>query len=219
MAERPRAYAATRVVTATVLGAVALLVCAFLTPWQVGILLSWDAAALYFVVTLIWDTWPLDPDETRILARREDNFEGSAHVILVLAAIVSLVGVGFDLLKASHESGLARTMITLVAVLSVVISWLAVHTVFTLRYARLYFDQNDGRGGGIDFHEDPPRPDYRDFGYVAFTLGMTYQVSDTDISARPIRRAVLRHAVISYIFGVSVIAVIVNVVAGLLSPN
>jgi uncharacterized membrane protein len=59
-------------------------------------------------------------------------------------------------------------------------------------------------------------PDYRDFGYLSFTIGMTYQVSDTDISARPIRRAALRHALISYVFGVSVIAVVVNVVAGLL---
>ncbi len=195
--------------------AVALVVAAFLTPWQVAVLIAWDAGTLLYISWVFRDTWWLDGTQTRTLAKREDEFEASAHIILVLAALVSLVGVGLALLKASGETGATKTWITLVAVLSVVISWIAVHTVFVLRYARLYYDENAGGFGGIDFHGEP-MPDYRDFGYLSFTIGMTYQVSDTDISARPIRRAVLRHALISYIFGVSVIAVVVNVVAGLL---
>jgi len=171
-----------------------------------------------FVGWVWWDTWKLDPSETRQLAKEEDDFEAAAHIILVLASLVSLVGVGFDLLKASQETGIAQAGITFVAILSVVLSWLAVHTVFALRYARLYFEEDDGKGGGITFHGEEP-PEFRDFDYVAFTLGMTYQVSDTDISSRTIRRTALRHALISYIFGVSVIAVVVNVVAGLLSSK
>src|SRR4051794_21872588 len=197
---------------------VALVVAALLTPWQVALLLGWDAGALLFIAWIVFDTWWLSAPETRILAKREDDFEASAHIILVMAALVSLVGVGLALLKASGEVGTTKALITLVAVISVVFSWLAVHVVSRVRYARLFFDQNGGLGGGIDFHGEGP-PDYRDFGYLALTIGMTYQVSDTDLAARPIRRAALRHAVISYVFGVSVVAVVVNVVAGLLSSK
>jgi uncharacterized membrane protein len=207
-----------RVTWTAVVAGIAFLVAAFFTPWQAAVLLGWDAGTLVLLVWIFADTWWLDGTDTRKLAKRNDDFEASAHVILVLASVVSLVGVGFALLKASGETGTAKGLVTLVAVVSVVLSWLAVHTVFMIRYARLYYDQNGGEGGGISFHGEP-MPDYRDFAYLSFTLGMTYQVSDTDISARPVRRAALRHALISYVFGVSVIAVVVNVVAGLLSSK
>jgi uncharacterized membrane protein len=210
------ASALTRVVGAGVVGAVALAISALLTPWEVATLLGWDAAAVVFVGWIWKEVWRLGSTETRLAAKTEDDFEAAAHVILVMASLVSLVGVGFALLKASQETGGIQAAITAIAVVSVVLSWLAVHTVFTLRYARQYYAENEGRGGGINFHGTEP-PDYRDFAYVAFTLGMTYQVSDTDVSSREIRRTVLRHAVISYVFGVSVVAVIVNVVASLLT--
>jgi uncharacterized membrane protein len=96
--------------------------------------------------------------------------------------------------------------------MTVAFSWLLVHAVFTLRYADLYY----GAGGGIDFHDDRA-PDYGDFGYVAFTIGMTYQVSDTDLVSRPIRMAAIRHALLSYLFGIAVIATTINAVASLLN--
>ena len=79
------------------------------------------------------------------------------------------------------------------------LSWAAVHTVFTLRYAQLFY-RGGGNGSGIDFNEDDP-PDYRDFAYLALTIGMTFQVSDTDLGSKAIRRTALRHALISWIFG------------------
>jgi uncharacterized membrane protein len=115
------------------------------------------------------------------------------------------------LLKASTEFGTTQVLITSVAVLTVVFSWLAVHTVFTLRYAHLFYRE----GGGIDFH-DSAHPAYADFAYVAFTLGMTYQVSDTNLTSTPIRHAALRHALVSYVFGITVIAMTINVVASLI---
>ena len=101
-------------------------------------------------------------------------------------------------------------MITALAVAAVVLAWLTVHTVFTLRYARLYFQAH----GGIDFHH-ADRPDYRDFAYVAFTVGMTYQVSDTDLTTKTVRRAALGHALLSFLFGTAIVAMTINVVAGL----
>jgi len=99
------------------------------------------------------------------------------------------------------------------ALMSVFVSWTLVHTVFTLKYARLYYT---GQPGGIDFNETAA-PDYRDFAYLSFTIGMTFQVSDTDLTAKPIRMTALRHALLSYLFGVAVVAMTINVVAGLLA--
>ncbi len=87
----------------------------------------------------------------------------------------------------------------------------SVHTVFTLKYARLYYT---GIDGGISFNEDDP-PRYTDFAYLAFTVGMTFQVSDTDVSDKGIRRTILRHMLLSYVFGAVIIAVTINLVAGL----
>jgi uncharacterized membrane protein len=107
-----------------------------------------------------------------------------------------------------HGGGQAA--LTVLAVLSIVLSWALIQTVFTLRYARLFYAE----GGGIDFNEDD-EPDFRDFAYLAVTLGMTYQVSDTDLTSKAVRRTALRHALLSYLFGTVIIAVAINVVAGL----
>ena len=98
--------------------------------------------------------------------------------------------------------------------MTVVLSWSAVNTMFTLRYADLYYQGSSA----VDFgYRDPDdRPDYRDFAYLAFTIGMCYQVSDTTLRDRGIRRTVLVHALVSYVFGVVIIAAGINVVAGLL---
>ena len=101
-------------------------------------------------------------------------------------------------------------MLTTVAVATVVLAWATVHVVFVLRYADLYYN---GEPGGVDFPGDEP-PDYRDFVYLGFTVGMTYQVSDTDIHSRDIRRTITRHALISYLFGTVIIGVTINVMAG-----
>jgi uncharacterized membrane protein len=148
---------------------------------------------------------------TERIATREDSSRAAAEVILIAASLASLLGVGFALLKASTEVGTPEVLITSVAVLTVAFSWLAVHTIFTLRYAHLYYRE----GGGIDFHAND-RPAYRDFAYVAFTLGMTYQVSDTNLTSQTIRAAALRHALLSYVFGITVIAMTINVVASLI---
>jgi uncharacterized membrane protein len=102
-----------------------------------------------------------------------------------------------------------------VAVLTVVLSWTVVNTVFTLRYA----DQTAGsQDAGISFGDTdgPEGPTYRDFAYVAFTIGMCYQVSDTTVRDRRIRRTVLSHALLSYVFGVAIVGGSVNLIAGLI---
>jgi uncharacterized membrane protein len=204
--------ARTRVMVAGLAGLATFAAAALLGPWQVAVLLGWDVMALVFTGWVWWSVWRMDGAATERRSKTEDASRAAADVVLISASVASLGGVGFALLKAGTETGTPQAWITTVAVVSVAISWIAVHTVFTLRYAHLYYLE----GGGIDF-DDEVQPDYRDFAYVAFTIGMTYQVSDTDITSRAIRMAVLRHALLSYLFSIAVIAMTINVVAGLLN--
>jgi len=206
-----RGTARNRLLIASGAGLLGLAATIPLAPWQVAVLIGWSALAAVFA-GLVWlRVGRMNSRATREFATIEDNSRTASDLILIGASLVSLVGVGLTLVRASDSTGAARAFITASAVLSVVLSWLAVHTVFMLRYAHLYYLA----GSGIDFH-DGREPDYGDFAYVAFTLGMTFQVSDTDLSSKPIRRAALRHALLSYVFGTAVLAMMVNVVAGLL---
>jgi uncharacterized membrane protein len=197
-------------------------------PWQVASLMGWDTAALIMVALVLLVVWRCDGGQTHAVARREDNSRGATDLIVLFAGVASLVGVGLALLKGAHAQGAAQAWITVLAVASVVLSWLAVQTVFTLRYAHLYYSDSGGIGG-IDFNgDDSPRadspgaeskgdgePDYRDFAYLAFTIGMTYQVSDTDLTTKVMRRTATRQGLLSYVFGTFVVAMTINVVAGL----
>jgi uncharacterized membrane protein len=95
-----------------------------------------------------------------------------------------------------------------------VVSWLLVHTIFMLKYARMYY-RGDSEGG-VDF-KHKVRPPYSDFAYLALTIGMTFQVSDTDLQSAQFRRLALRHALMSYLFGAVILAATINLVAGLAS--
>lgn len=192
-------------------GALAFGIASLRMPWQVATLLGWSVAAAVFMASVWLSVGRMDGGATAEFAMIEDDSRAAADLILITASAASLLGVGLTLLKASGESGATRAFITAVATLSVILSWGAVHTVFTLRYARLYF----AGGGGIDFNDDHP-PNYLDFAYVAFTIGMTYQVSDTAVTEKLIRRTAFRHALLSYVFGTGVVAMLINVVAGLL---
>ena len=115
------------------------------------------------------------------------------------------------LFGASHAHGNAKYLQAGLAVVSVFVSWTLVHTVFTLKYARQYYTSPVG---GIDFNEEDP-PQYSDFAYLSFTIGMTFQVSDTNIQSKQIRRTALRHAWLSFPLGAVIIATSINLVAGL----
>jgi uncharacterized membrane protein len=124
--------------------------------------------------------------------------------------VASLGGVGY-VVAAGSRSGAEAIQAAILGILTVAASWFAVHTLFTVHYARLYYSD---KPGGINFH-DPEPPRFRDFAYLAYTVGMTYQVSDTEIGLTSIRAKVLRHALLSYLFGAVVLAVTINLIAGL----
>ncbi len=202
-----------RVLIVTAIGAAAGLVAARFTPWQLSTLTGWDVAAGLFIAWVWTSAGRFSAEETRAFATREDDSRVSAQFLLLGAGVASLIGVGFDLIKASQANGGDKALLTAMGVLTVVLSWAVVHTVFTLRYAHEYYT---APLGGIDFKaKEKYAPDYRDFAYVAFTVGMTFQVSDTDIQVRVIRRTVLTHALLAYLFGAVILAVTINVIAAL----
>jgi uncharacterized membrane protein len=201
-----------------IVGSVGLIVAVVLlwfVPWGMAVVAGWDAAALAFLIIV----WPIiiraDSGNVVQLAKREDENRGSATVLLLGASVTSLLGVGFALILAGRQNGALQVLLVAFAVLTVLLSWTVVNTVFTLRYA----DQSIGSGdAGIAFGDAdaPEAPTYRDFAYVAFTIGMCYQVSDTTVRNRRIRRTVLYHALLSYVFGVAIVGGSVNLIAGLI---
>jgi uncharacterized membrane protein len=179
-----------------------------------AVVAGWDAAALTFLLIIWAMILRADSSHAARLATREDETRGSAALLLIGASVASLLGVGFALDLAGRAGGPRRLLLIGVAVLTVVLSWTVVNTVYTLRYADLHFGS---RAAGIAFGDAAgARPTYRDFAYVAFTIGMCYQVSDTTVRDPRIRRTVLSHALLSYLFGVVIVGGSVNLVAGLL---
>ncbi len=210
--KRSHISAGTRVLLACAAGVLAFGIASLLTPWQVASLIGWSAAAAVFIASVWLSVGRMDGEATAAFATREDDSRATADLILITASAASLLGVALTLLKASGESASSRVFISAIGTMSVILSWGAVHIVFMLRYARLYF----ANGGGIDFNDDQT-PTYLDFAYVAFTIGMTYQVSDTAVTMKDIRSTAFRHALLSYVFGTGVVAMLINVVAGLLN--
>src|SRR5579862_2302018 len=203
-----------RVLTSAGVGLVVGLVVAIFVPWQLAVLVAWDVVAL-LVLTRVWTrVIGFTARQTRALATYEDDSRALAELMLISASVTSLVGVAFGVVKANQSHTGFRPLLTSVCVGTVVLSWAVVHTVFALRYAHQFYTPPLG---GIDFKSGEYEPDYQDFAYLAFTVGMTFQVSDTDIQSREIRRTVLRHAFISYLFGAVILALVVNVIAGWLN--
>lgn len=206
------ASASTRIAAAGAVGVVVAAAAATVTAWPVALLAGWDGAAVAFTSWMWLGLWGLSASETAGLATREDPSRAAADLLLLGASVASLLGSGLTLVEAADSSGAEKAALVVLATASVALSWFVVHTVFMLRYARLYYGDPVG---GVDFPGDEP-PTYRDFAYLSLTLGMTFQVSDTDLTSPAIRATALRQALLSYLFGVCIVGVTINAVAGLL---
>jgi uncharacterized membrane protein len=195
------------------LGAVAATV-ATLSPlsWVAGVLVGWDCVALGYTMRLAVVLRRWDAGRTRSRAMTTDLDRLTADVGLLGAAVASLIAVG-ALLTRDTPGTVANTLRITLSLISVAASWAMVHTLYTQRYASLYYRHPEG---GIDFNSHAP-PAYRDFAYLAFTIGMSYAVSDTNVGSTDIRRAVLRHSLLSYLFGTGILATTINLVASLSS--
>jgi uncharacterized membrane protein len=201
-----------RLEIAATFGIVAGVAASFVTFWQTATLIGWDVAAS-LLITWVWSiVGRLDAEECRTHANKEDPSIPLTEVIVLSAGVALLAAVGLALIRAGQTAGATKAYLIALGILSVALSWGVVHTIFTLRYARSYYSQPEG---GVDFNEDDP-PTYLDFAYLALTVGMTFQVSDTDLTTKRIRRLALSHAALSYLFGAVIVALVINLVSSLL---
>jgi uncharacterized membrane protein len=199
------------VMGSAVAGVAAAVLVALIDTLPVALLAGWDTGCAVYM-TWIWATiLRCDAKRTAERATTTDPDRRVTDALLLTAAVASLAAVGTVLVQAAQMHGFAEGLRVGLGLTSVVLSWAMVHTVYTLRYAHLYYDGTDG---GIDFNDSGP-PTYHDFAYVAFTMGMTFQVSDTSLTSQPVRRAALRHALLSYLFGTGILAVAINLVTNL----
>jgi uncharacterized membrane protein len=208
-----RGLAGRRLLTAFAAGTVVLVVVLLAGGgWTVGLSLGWIAVALAVSGSLWWRIRGMDSKETAAHAKEEDYTRPLADLVVLTASAAGLVAIGFTLVQARHHSGVGKGLLIALAVAVVAFSWITVHLVYTVRYGDLYYGDPVG---GIDFNEDE-RPDYRDFVYLALSIGMTFQVSDTNLSSKAIRRQVTRHALLSCVFATVIVALAINTVASLL---
>jgi len=200
-----------RLIIAAIIGVLAAFIAMYFGLSRLAILIAWDIAILIYVIWVWLTIWGMNPTQTKSHAVREDPGRAAADVLLLVASIVSLVAVISLILKAGSTTGEVKSLDISIGLVSIVLSWLLVHTTYTLKYARLFYNEP---GGEVEFHEND-LPQYTDFAYLAFTLGMTFQVSDTNLKTKEIRKTALKHALLSFLFSTIIIASTINAMVSL----
>lgn len=182
------------------------------TAWPVALTGSWGVVALVIVCAVWSRIVRMDAEQTKANARAEDFSRPTSDIAVLAASIASLGAIGYTVHRAGDSHGATKALLIALAVGVVALSWLTVHTLYLVRYGDLYYGDPVG---GIDFNDDDP-PDYLDFAYLALTIGMTFQVSDTSLNSKAMRRVAIRHALLSFLFVAVILALSINTVASLL---
>ncbi|MFE7585217.1 DUF1345 domain-containing protein [Streptomyces gardneri] len=200
-----------RLVAAAVVGAATGALVGLLSGTPLGILAGIATAETLFVVAGWFVLWPMDAAATHRNVRREEFRPVLEELVVVGTAVCGLVGIIVMLMVGHSDLGQAAAA---TALCGVFMAWAALHLMYAARYAYDYYALHPG--GGIDFNTDDP-PRYSDFLYFSFNLGMTYQVSDTNVSTSSLRAIVLRHCLLSYVFGAGILATTINLVIGIVT--
>ena len=184
-------------------------------PVGARLVLGWTAFAMMSLL-LSWALFASgDPGSVRRSAWLQDAGRTLILAVVVLGSCGSLLGVWALLGDARGQSGSVYAFYMTLAPVSVALTWCLVHTLFTFRYAHIYYGAGQIHGthhGGLEFPGDH-LPDYIDFAYYAFVVGMTAQVSDVPVTSRRLRRLTLIHGVISFAFNTIILALTINVLA------
>jgi uncharacterized membrane protein len=216
---RSRSYYIVRLVRARprlfLSGAVALIVMAALPAlWRLPtrILVAWDVGIALYLVLAFQLMVRSRVGNIRRRAALEDEGQFAVLVLTVASALASLGAIVAELGSSAPTSTARQPAHLLLATLTILLSWTFTHTIFALHYAHEFYSENHGRGGGLTFPGDE-EPDYWDFVYFSFVIGMTSQVSAVAVACKPIRRTVAAHGVVSFIFNAALLALTVNIAA------
>ena len=206
MLARPRLF------ISVLVGLVVVAIC----PWDwrpaTRALVGWDVGVALYLVLALRLMAIADIAHIRQRARLQD--EGQFAILgLTAAAALASLGAIVALLGMSGTGDNRQPPQLLLGVVTILLSWTFTHMIFALHYAHEFYDENGGKGGGLQFPGDLHEPDYWDFVYFSFVIGMTSQVSDVAITCQPIRHTVSAHGIISFIFNVTLLALTVNIAA------
>jgi uncharacterized membrane protein len=182
--------------------------------WALRAVAGWDVAASV-IGALCWSIIvPHDNDGTQRTAAAEDPGRHAVWWLILGASALSLFASSFVLHQAKHQRVELQSVFAAMCLFAVGSAWALTHTAYALRYAHLFYRDHGGGVGGLEFPQQS-RPDYFDFAYFAFTIGMCFQVSDVTISGGHLRRTVLGHAVLSFAYNTAILAVTLNLAIGL----
>lgn len=179
--------------------------------------MSWDVFSLLLIIMILIIFFNIPGSKMRFLAQREDESRTITFFIVLISVLISLFGI-VSILKSNSTALITENLHEPVSMSGVALSWILLHGVFTLHYAHLFYDDDDQKtdvcSGGLDFPDDK-NPDYLDFAYFSFVIGMTFQVSDVSISAKKIRRLALLHGIIAFLFNTIIVALTISIIASL----
>ncbi|MBS7565045.1 DUF1345 domain-containing protein [Mucilaginibacter sp. Bleaf8] len=212
-----------RLVVSFIISIIGFLVAQNRLPVTEVVLITWMCFAFSLIVLQWIVILSSHPRDMRHLAGLEDSSRTFIFLFVVAASLISLLAIVFLLKSGKDASADDITRHVIITTGSVITSWWLVHTVFTLRYAHLYYDTTTDDGGtkpagGLQF-PDEPEPDYLDFVYFSFVIGMTFQVSDVEIASRKMRRLAWVHGLISFAFNTAIVALSINIISGLVSQH
>jgi uncharacterized membrane protein len=201
-----------RLFSSAALGIVVTAALAVSTAWRPAtrLLVGWDVGVLLYLVLVFEMMLGAEASEIRQRAAEQDESRFAILVLTVAAGLASLVAILAQLTSA--QGGRQPAQLTLAAV-TILLSWAFIHTMFALHYAHEFYGENEGPAGGMAFPGGEEEPDYWDFVYFSFVVGMTSQVSDVGVTSKQIRRTVAAHGIVSFVFNAALLALTVNIAA------
>ncbi len=192
-----------------------------LEPWvriHSRLLICWNAGALTYL-GLAWTTIArADSTMTRVRAQSHDQSGYVIFLLVVTAASASFVAIGFLVGDFRDLAFWPRAGHLTLSITALLLSWLLIQTLFAFHYARWYYSreiESKSHRGGLEFPDDR-EPDYLDFAYYAFVVGMTSQTSDVCVLTRQMRRLTLVHSVLAFIFNIAILAMSINIIGGVI---
>ena len=184
------------------------------TVWRFAtrLLVGWDAGVALYLALVYHLMAVSHVGHIRLRARVEDEGRIAILVLTAAAALASLGAIVAELVSSSTNGSARPPAHLILATVTIVMSWAFTHTIFALQYAHDYYQEKDGKGGGLTF-PGGEEPDYWDFVYFSFVIGMTSQVSDVAIVSKSMRRTAAAHGIISFVFNAALLALTVNIAA------
>jgi uncharacterized membrane protein len=189
-----------------------------LPPSKTHYIIAWDVAAAVFLCLWFIKMQRTPPSQMPANAKAQQDGEWTVFALSLAAVIASVFAIFTQFHDIQSLKGALRAQHLVLVVVTLLLSWLVMQVIFALRYAHEYYTISDGStaaDGGLDFPHEP-EPDYFDFLYFGLVLGMTFQVSDVDITSRKLRRLATLQGFVSFLFNTVILALTVNLMAGLL---